>query len=88
MKIRYQWTDYFAAFSIVVGATLSCVLCYINENAGACIGVLLVFGMALFGVLVGRSVAFSKLPMRGHSLLEKNVPHRTNSSKHLAPIYG
>ena len=55
MKNRYQWSDYFAALSIVAGGALACSLCITNGDWGACAGALLVFGMALIGVLGGRS---------------------------------
>ena len=55
MKNRYQWSDYFAAFSIVAGGALACSLCFTNGEWGAGAGALLVFGMALIGVLGGRS---------------------------------
>ncbi|MBS1229563.1 MAG: hypothetical protein H6R17_2840 [Proteobacteria bacterium] len=84
MKYRYQWSDYFAAFSIVVGAALSCSLCFTHGDRGACAGVLLVFGMALIGVLGGRSERRLMSPVQRRSVLEKQTTHRAYSSFALA----
>lgn len=80
MKNRYQWSDYFAAFSIVVGAALSCSLCFTNGDRGACAGVLLVFGMALTGVLGGLSERRLTAPAQRRSVLKKQTTRRTYSS--------
>jgi peptidoglycan/LPS O-acetylase OafA/YrhL len=74
-KNRYQWTNYFAALSIVAGAAISCVLCFSNDNPGASIGLLLVFGMALIAVLGGRSEARLTLPIQRRRALEMQVMH-------------
>ena len=80
MKNRYQWSDYLAAFSIVVGAVLSCSLCFANGDWGACAGVLLVFGMALIGVLGGRSERRLMAPAQCRRVQEKQTVHSTYSS--------
>jgi len=79
MKNRHQWSDYFAAFSIVVGGALSCSLCFTNGDLGACAGVLLVFGMALIGVLGGRSERRLTAPVQRRSVLEKQTTYRAYS---------
>ena len=84
MKYRYQWSDYFAAFSIVVGAVLSCSLCFTNGDWGACAGVLLVFGMALIGVLGGRSERRLMAPVQRRNVLKKQMLHSPHSSFALA----
>lgn len=80
MKNRYQWSDYLAAFSIAVGGALSCSLCFTNDNLGACAGVLLVFGMALIGVLGGRSERRLTAPVQRRRVQEKQTVHSTYSS--------
>ena len=71
MKNRYQWSDYFAAFSIVAGGALSCSLCFTNGDLGAGAAVLLVFGMALIGVLGGRPELRLTAPVQRHRVQEK-----------------
>lgn len=80
-KSRYQWTDYLAALSIVVGAALSSVLCWSNDNPGACIGVLVVFGMALIAVLGGRSELRLTLPIQPRRAPERQARHADDSSR-------
>ena len=80
MKNRYQWSDYLAAFSIVAGGALACSLCITNGDQGAGAGVLLVFGMALIGVLGGRSERRLTAPAQRRSVLEKQKTHCTYSS--------
>lgn len=80
MKNRYQWSDYFAAFSIVVGGALSCSLCFTHGDGEACAGVLLVFGMALIGVLGGRPERRLTAPAQHRSVLEKQTTQRAYSS--------
>ena len=80
MKNRYQWSDYFSAFSIVVGAALSCSLCFTNGDWGACAGVLLVFGMALIGVLGGRSEMRLTASIQRRNVVEKQTTQRAYSS--------
>ena len=80
MKNRYQWSDYFAAVSIVVGATLSFSLCFTNGDWEASAGVLLVFGMALAGVLGGRSEGRLVAPAQRRSPLEKQTTPPSYSS--------
>ena len=70
MKNRYQWSDYFAALSIVVSGVLSCSLCLTNGDLGACAGVLLVFGMALIGVLGCCSARRLTAPVQGRRVQE------------------
>lgn len=71
MKNRYQWSDYFAALSIVVGGALSCSLSITNGDLGAGAGALLVFGMALIGVLGGRSERRLTAPAQRRRVQEK-----------------
>lgn len=78
MKNRYQWSDYFAALSIVVGGALACSLCITNGDWGAGAGVLLVFGMALTGVLGGRSERRLTAPVQRRRVQE--TAHRSYSS--------
>ena len=78
MKNRYQWSDYFAALSIVVSGVLSCSLCLTNGDLGACAGVLLVFGMALIGVLGGRSERRLTAPIQDRRVQE--TAHSTYST--------
>ena len=78
MKNRYQWSDYFAAFSIVAGGALACSLCFTNGEWGAGAGALLVFGMALTGVLGGRSASRLAAPAQRRKVEE--TAHRTYSS--------
>lgn len=83
-KNRYQWTDYLAALSIVVGAALSCVLSFSNDNPGASIGVLLVFGMALFAVLCGRPEARLNLQKQLRRAPERQARHNAYVTKLLS----
>ena len=71
MKNRYQWSDYFAALSIVAGGALACSLCFTNGDWGAGAGALLVFGMALIGVLGGRSEQRLTAPVQRRRVKEK-----------------
>ena len=73
MKNRYQWSDYFAAASIVIGAALSFSLCLTHGDWEAGAGVLLVFGMALAGVLGGRSERRQVAPDQRRLALEKQT---------------
>ena len=79
MKNRYQWSDYFAAVSIVVGGALSCSLCLIHGDLVAGAGVLLVFGMALAGVLGGRSERRLVAPAQRRPVFEKQTTRPTYS---------
>ena len=54
---RIPLSDRLAGLAIVVGAVLACLLCLANGSLAACLGVLLVFGMALVAVATGRSDA-------------------------------
>ena len=58
---RIPLSDRLAGLAIVVGAVLACLLCLANGSLAACLGVLLVFGMALVAVAAGRSDAAAKL---------------------------
>lgn len=80
MKNRYQWSDYFSACSIVVGAALSCSLCFTHGDGEACAGVLLVFGMALVGALGGRADQRLRAPAQRRSVLEEQTARRAYSS--------
>lgn len=80
MKNRYQWSDYFAAVSIVVGAALSCSLCFTHGDGEACAGVLLVFGMALTGVLGNPSERRLTAPAQRRRVQEKQTTHHAYSS--------
>ena len=53
--------DRLAGLAVVVGAVLACLLCLANGSPAACLGVLLVFGMALVAVVSGRPDAAAKL---------------------------
>ena len=79
MKNRYQWSDYFAALSIVAGGALSCSLCFTHGDGEACAGVLLVFGMALAGVLGGRSERRLVAPAQRRIVFEKQTTRPTYS---------
>ena len=87
IKNRYPWTDCFAALAIVVGAVLTCVLSVANGNAGACAGVLLVFGMALTAVLGGRSEVRMSSPIQRHRALEMRTVQKTGTAGPLAASF-
>ena len=61
---RIPLSDRLAGLAIVAGAVLACLLCLANGSLAACLGVLLVFGMALVAVVSGRSDAAAKLGMQ------------------------
>ena len=60
---RIPLSDRLAGLAIVVGAVFACLLCLANGSPAACLGVLLVFGMALVAVISGRSDATAELGM-------------------------
>lgn len=74
-KDPHHWTEGLAAAAIAVGAALLSALCFFHGDAGACVGILAVFGMALVAVIGSR--ADTRLASSGHlrRAPRQKVPH-------------
>ena len=76
-KTPRHWTEGVVVFAIAAGAALSCVVCIVNGDAQACLGILMVSGMALVGVIGSRCVVSQASPVQGRGVRRQGVPYLT-----------
>jgi hypothetical protein len=76
-KTPGHWTEAVVVFAVAAGAALSCVVCIANGDADACLGILMVSGMALVGVIGSRYVVSPTSSVRRRDARRQGVPYLT-----------
>jgi hypothetical protein len=76
-KTPRHWTETVVVFAIVAGAALSCAVCIANDDARACLGILLAFGMALVAVVGSGRGVFPTSTVRHRGARRQGVPYLT-----------
>ena len=74
---RHRRADGVAAAAVAACAVLLCGLCVVNGDAAACVGVLLVFGMALVAVVCDRPGLRPPSPPRPRGRPRRQAAHLT-----------
>lgn len=85
---RRSILDRLAALAIVAGAVFASFLCLANGNPAACLGVLLVFGMALIAVAGDRPAVRPETSMPRYRAPASRTTHATRSARAMAPAWG
>jgi len=76
-KTPHHWSEAVVVFAIAASAALSCVVCIANGDAEACLGILMVSGMALVGVIGSRCGVSQASPVQSRGVRRQGVPYLT-----------